>query len=72
MDKKAERVMNANFTEEKKAGLTYEEKREVAWELAQELLKVIPGEAELCEVDTILEEMKGFIYARAIVPKMEE
>lgn len=57
---------------ENKKGLTYEEKRELAWELTQELLKAIPGEPELYEVDGILEEMKGFIHARARVPKIED
>ncbi len=53
-------------------GLTYGQKRELAWELHQELLEAIPGEPRLSEVDEIIEEMKGFIHARATVPKVKE
>lgn len=53
-------------------GLTYEQRRELAWKLHQELLEAIPGEPRLSEVDMIIDNMKGFIYARATVPKVEE
>ena len=53
---------------QEKKELTYEQQRELAWKLHQELLEAIPGEPKLSEVDSIIDDMKGFIYARAIVP----
>lgn len=57
---------------QEKKELTYEQQRELAWKLHQELLEAIPGEPKLSEVDSIIDDMKGFIYARAMVPKAKE
>lgn len=55
-----------------KSGLTYEEKRAIAWKLHQELLEAIPGEPELYDVESVIEEMKGIVHARATVPKVKD
>lgn len=65
-------VANGGKKVEEKEELTYEEKREIAWKLTQELLEAIPGEPRLYVVESILEEMQGFIHARTIVPRIED